>query len=130
MSPNEEADAALILVADDDEDIRNLVCLRLEQVGHRTLQAADGEEALRAARAHRPKLCVLDVRMPGLNGLEVLRALRGDRETEHIPVIMLTASVHERDEVRGQEVGADDYLRKPFDPRELQSRVATILLRS
>jgi DNA-binding response OmpR family regulator len=131
MSASESTDeTALILVADDDEDIRNLVCFRLEQAGHRTLRAADGEEALQAARAHRPHLCVLDVRMPTLNGFEVLRALREDRETEDIPVIMLTASVHEKDEARGLEVGADDYIRKPFDPRELQSRVAAVLLRS
>lgn len=129
MSVGEGADAALILVADDDEDIRNLVCFRLEQVGHRTVRAADGEEALEAARTHRPKLCLLDVRMPKLTGFEVLRALREDRETEHIPVIMLTASVHERDEARGLEVGADDYIRKPFDPHDLQSRVAAVLLR-
>jgi DNA-binding response OmpR family regulator len=130
MSERTRDDTALILVADDDEDIRNLVCFRLEQIGHRTLRAADGEEALQAARAHRPHLCVLDVRMPKLDGFEVLRALREDMETKDIPVIMLTASVHEKDEARGLEVGANDYIRKPFDPGELHSRVAAVLLRS
>jgi two-component system alkaline phosphatase synthesis response regulator PhoP len=130
MSAGETDDAALILVADDDQDILNLVCLRLEQAGHRTLRAADGEEALMAARTHLPGLCVLDVRMPKLDGFEVLRALRGATETEGIPVIMLTASVHEHDEVRGLDVGADDYVRKPFDARELQARVVEVLRRA
>jgi DNA-binding response OmpR family regulator len=127
MSASESTDAALILVADDDEDVLNLVCLRLERLGLKTLRAVDGEQALIAARTHRPRLCVLDVRMPKLSGFEVLRALRADRETEHIPVIMLTASVHEHDEAHGAAVGADDYIRKPFNPRDLHARVAALL---
>lgn len=127
MSTTESGEAALVLVADDDEDVLNLVCLRLEQVGLRTLRAVDGEEALLAARTHRPRLCVLDVRMPKLSGIEVLRALRADPETERIPVIMLTASVHEYDEASGLQVGADDYIRKPFNPRDLHARVAALL---
>jgi DNA-binding response OmpR family regulator len=119
-----------ILVADDDPDILELVGFRLEQAGHNTIRAHDGAEALELAREHVPALCVLDVLMPKLNGFEVLRALREDERTRSVPVIMLTASVQDRDIARGFEIGADDYMRKPFNPRELQARVDALLRRN
>jgi len=120
-------ESGVILVADDDADILNLVRFRLEQYGYETVTAADGEQALELARERDPDLCVLDVMMPKLSGFEVLQALRSDPDTDGIPVIILTATVQDRDVARGFEIGADDYLRKPFSPRELQARVAAAL---
>lgn len=124
------SEATMILVADDDPDILELVAFRLEQAGHETTRARDGEEALELARGETPALCVLDVLMPKLNGFEVLKALRAEEATMSVPVIMLTASVQDRDVARGFEIGADDYLRKPFNPRELQDRVEALLSRN
>ena len=118
-----------VLVADDDEDILQLVSFRLERAGYTVVTAADGQQALAAARQHQPDLAVLDVMMPGLNGYEVTRQLRADPATAAIPVILLTARVQEADVSRGFEAGADDYLRKPFSPQELRSRVQAILQR-
>ncbi len=118
-----------VLVADDDEDILQLVSFRLERAGYTVVTAADGQQALAAARQHQPDLAVLDVMMPGLNGYEVTRQLRADLATAGIPVILLTARVQEADVSRGFEAGADDYLRKPFSPQELRSRVQAILAR-
>jgi DNA-binding response OmpR family regulator len=117
----------VILVADDDDDILELVCLTLEQVGHETIRASDGEEALRLARRHRPDACVLDVVMPKHTGLEVIEALRDTEETAAIPILLLTATVREQDLPPGIEKTGEDYLRKPFSPRELQERMASIL---
>ena len=122
-------DPRTVLVADDDEDILQLVSFRLERAGYTVVTAADGQQALAAAREHRPDLAVLDVMMPGLNGYEVTRQLRADEATATIPVILLTARVQEADVSRGFEAGADDYLRKPFSPQELRSRVQAILAR-
>ena len=118
-----------VLVADDDDDILQLVSFRLERAGYTVVTAADGQQALAAARQHQPDLAVLDVMMPGLNGYEVTRQLRADPATAAIPVILLTARVQEADVSRGFEAGADDYLRKPFSPQELRSRVQAILAR-
>jgi DNA-binding response OmpR family regulator len=118
-----------VLVADDDEDILQLVSFRLERAGYTVVTAADGQQALAAAREHHPDLAVLDVMMPGLNGYEVTRQLRADPATAAIPVILLTARVQEAEVSRGFEAGADDYLRKPFSPQELRSRVQAILAR-
>ncbi|MBE2315598.1 response regulator [Solirubrobacter sp. CPCC 204708] len=118
-----------VLVADDDEDILQLVSFRLERAGYTVVTASDGQQALAAAREHKPDLAVLDVMMPGLNGYEVTRQLRDDEATAAIPVILLTARVQEADVSRGFEAGADDYLRKPFSPQELRSRVQAILAR-
>ena len=122
-------DPRTVLVADDDEDILQLVSFRLERAGYTVVTAADGQQALAAARQHQPDLAVLDVMMPGLNGYEVTRQLRADPATAAIPVILLTARVQEADVSRGFEAGADDYLRKPFSPQELRSRVQAILAR-
>jgi DNA-binding response OmpR family regulator len=120
----------LVLVADDDADIRALVTFRLERAGYDVLEASDGEEALRLAREQTPDLAVLDVMMPKLTGEEVTRRIRGEEATQRMPVILLTARVQEDDVARGFEAGADDYIKKPFSPQELRARVQAILGRS
>ncbi len=119
----------VILAADDDDDILELVCLTLEQVGHTMLRASNGDEALTLARKQKPDVCVLDVVMPGKTGIEVVEALRASEDTEAIPILLLTATVNEKDLIPGIEKDSDRYMRKPFSPRELQDRVA-VLLRS
>ena len=120
---------ALVLVADDDPDIRELVAFKLEQLGAETLSVADGETALAMIRQRRPALAILDIAMPGLSGIDVCRMIRADPEIAHTPVLMLTARVQEQDVERGFAVGADDYVTKPFSPRELMSRIQTLLSR-
>jgi DNA-binding response OmpR family regulator len=117
----------LVLVADDDPDILQLVALRLGRAGYEIVQATDGEEALRLAQERKPDLAVLDVMMPKLTGYEVTRKLREEEETRSLPVILLTARVHEADVSSGFGVGADDYITKPFSPDELRTRVEAIL---
>jgi DNA-binding response OmpR family regulator len=117
----------LVLVADDDEDIRSLVTFRLERAGYRVVTATDGEHALSLALEHSPDLAVLDVMMPRLDGYELTRRLREHEATKEMPVILLTARAQEADVERGFEVGADDYIRKPFSPQELRARVQAIL---
>lgn len=120
-------DAPLILAADDDEVILGLVVYRLEHSGYRVITAPDGDEALRLALAERPALAVIDVMMPKLDGYELTRLLRSHEETKDMPIILLTARVQEADVDRGFAAGADDYLRKPFSPQELRSRVQALL---
>lgn len=122
--------AATILVADDDPDILELVCLRLEMAGHQTIQAVDGAAALELARSELPDLCILDVLMPKMSGFEVLGELRASEETSRLLVVLLTASVQSQDVSQGFQVGADDYLRKTFDSRELCERVEALLGRA
>jgi DNA-binding response OmpR family regulator len=117
----------LVLVADDDADIRSLVVFRLERSGYRVIVASDGEEALALALQHKPDLAVLDVMMPKLDGYEVTRRLRKEDATHSMPVILLTSRAQEADVARGFESGADDYIRKPFSPQELRARVQAIL---
>ena len=127
MSTDAASPKPLILVADDDEDILQMVAFRLERSGYTVVRARDGEEALQAARENVPDLAVLDVRMPKLDGYEVTRALRAEEATRRMPIILLTAKVQDGDVQRGFEAGADDYVRKPFSPQELRSRVQAIL---
>jgi DNA-binding response OmpR family regulator len=117
----------LVLVADDDEDIRSLVVYRLERSGYDVIAAHDGDAALELALERHPDLAVLDVMMPKLNGYEVTRAIREHEPTSRMPVILLTARVQEADVARGFEAGADDYIKKPFSPQELRARVQAIL---
>jgi DNA-binding response OmpR family regulator len=117
----------IVLVADDDQDILELVTFRLERAGYEVVQARDGEDALRIATEVRPDLAVLDVMMPKLSGYDVTRQIREQDSTREIPVILLTARVQEADVARGFEAGADDYLKKPFSPQELRARVHAIL---
>lgn len=117
----------VVLVADDDPDILQLVAFRLERAGYEVIQATDGEEALRFVTERQPDLAVLDVMMPKLTGYDVTRRIRENEATSRIPVILLTARVQEADVARGFEAGADDYIKKPFSPQELRSRVQAIL---
>ncbi len=118
-----------ILVVDDEPDIRKLVELNLSREGFDVVAVDRGEAALDAARRHRPQLLVLDLMLPDLSGTEVCRRLRSDPELADIPVLMLTARSEEIDRVVGFEVGADDYVTKPFSVRELVLRVRAILRR-
>jgi DNA-binding response OmpR family regulator len=117
----------LVLVADDDPDIRSLVTLRLERSGYEVVAAGDGEQALAAALERAPDLALLDVMMPKLDGYEVTERLRQEEATRHLPVILLTARVQETDIARGVEAGADDYVKKPFSTSELRDRVQAVL---
>ena len=117
----------LILVADDDPDILALVSFRLERAGYAVVQALNGEEAVQVALARRPDLAVLDVMMPRIDGYEATRRLREHEETSRMPIILLTARVQEEDIARGFDAGADDYVKKPFSPQELGSRVQAVL---
>jgi DNA-binding response OmpR family regulator len=121
------AAAPLVLVADDDPDILDLVRYRLERSGYAVATADSGTEAVRLAGELSPALAVLDVMMPGLTGFDVTRRLREDPHTAGIPVILLTARAQEADVQEGFAAGADDYLRKPFSPRELSARVQAVL---
>jgi CheY-like chemotaxis protein len=117
----------LILIADDDEDILALVKAVLERSGHEVVAVGDGAEALASVRARRPDLAVLDITMPHVDGLEVLRRLRADAETTALPVVLLSAQAQEADVARGFATGASAYVKKPFSPRELAARVAELL---
>lgn len=119
-----------VLLADDDADIRDLVAFKLAQSGYDVITAGDGPSALAAAAGRLPDVAVLDVTMPGMSGLDVCRALRDDAATARLPVILLTARAQEADVQAGFGSGADDYVVKPFSPRELLSRVEAVLLRS
>jgi len=115
-----------ILVVDDEPQIVRLVRAYLEEAGFRVVTAYDGEEALAAVRRERPDLVVLDILMPKVDGLEFTRRVRRDRD---VPIIMLTARAEETDRIVGLELGADDYVTKPFSPRELVARVRAVLRR-
>jgi DNA-binding response OmpR family regulator len=117
----------LILIADDDPDILALVSFRLERAGYEVVQARNGEEAIRVALARRPDLAVIDVMMPRVDGYEATRQLRQHEQTSRMPIILLTARVQEEDIARGFDAGADDYVKKPFSPQELGSRVQAVL---
>ncbi|WP_299038564.1 response regulator transcription factor [uncultured Pseudokineococcus sp.] len=119
-----------VLVADDDSDIRELVAFKLGQAGYDVLAVGDGAAALETARAQEPDLAILDLMMPGLSGLDVCSQLRRDEATAALPVIMLTAKAQEQDVATGFATGADDYVVKPFSPRELVSRVQAVLART
>ncbi len=121
---------ARILVADDDIDIRELVEFKLSTLGHEVVAVPDGAAAIDACLAQRPDLAVLDVMMPGVSGLDAIRAIRADPALADLPVILLTARAQEADVETGFDSGADDYITKPFSPRELASRVEALLSRS
>ena len=121
---------ATILVVEDEEDILDLVSFNLRQAGFKVIQAREGLEGLRLAQTHGPGLVVLDLMLPGLDGKEISRRLRQGENTRNIPVVMLTALATETDRVIGFEIGADDYITKPFSPRELVLRVKAVLRRT
>jgi DNA-binding response OmpR family regulator len=116
-----------ILVVDDEADVRELVVYRLRRSGYDVVEASHGEEALRLALAEAPDLVVADVMMPRVDGYELTRRLRADEATRNIPVILLTAKAQEADVSQGFNAGADDYLKKPFNPDELVARVRAVL---
>lgn len=118
-----------VLVVDDEEDILELVEYNLTRNGYKVTAVTTGEEALKAARSKNPELIVLDLMLPGVDGLEVCRILKGDVKTSHVPVVMLTAKGEEADVVTGLELGADDYVTKPFSPRVLLARIRAVLRR-
>ena len=118
-----------ILVVDDDQDIRELVAFKLEQLGFEVHAEADGETGLAAVMQLQPDLVLLDWMMPKLTGVEVCKMLREGSEHSAVPVILLTARAQEADIERGFAAGADDYIVKPFSPRELASRVEAVLSR-
>jgi phosphate regulon transcriptional regulator PhoB len=119
-----------ILVAEDEQDVLQLVASNLKSAGYQVLKAEDGESALEQARNALPSLVVLDLMLPGMSGLEVCKVLKSDAATKPIPVIMLTAKAEEVDRIVGLELGADDYVTKPFSPRELVLRIRSILRRA
>ena len=119
--------SAVVLVADDDEDILLLVTTRLKRDGFEVVSARNGIEAVALAEQHQPAVAVLDVGMPGLDGLEVLAAIRGIESLKDTRVLLLTAKAQESDVRRGYDSGADAYVKKPFSPAELSTRVRALL---
>jgi two-component system alkaline phosphatase synthesis response regulator PhoP len=118
-----------VLVVEDEPDVAELLRYNLQKEGWEVLAAANGTEALRRARETRPDVILLDIMVPQLNGWEVCRRLKQDPETKAIPVIMVTGRVEEGDKVLGFELGADDYVTKPFSPRELVARIRAVVRR-
>ncbi len=121
--------AATILVVEDEPAIQELITLNLEQLGYVSLQAVDAEQALDLVREELPDLILLDWMLPGMSGVDLARRLRADRRTHDVPIIMLTARAEEQDKLVGLESGADDYITKPFSPRELNARIKALLRR-
>jgi two-component system, OmpR family, phosphate regulon response regulator PhoB len=121
--------SATILVVEDEPAIQELIAYNLELAGHQTLRAESAEQALEMVQSALPDLVVLDWMLPGMSGIEFARRLRADKRTRAVPLIMLTARADEQDKLAGLETGADDYLTKPFSPRELNARVKAVLRR-
>jgi DNA-binding response OmpR family regulator len=119
----------LVMVIEDEKEIRDLVRYNLEKAGFRVAAAGDGEEGLKQLFASRPDALVVDLMLPGINGLEIVREVRGEPLTHDLPVLVLTARSAEMDKLLGFEQGADDYMTKPFSPRELVARVRALLRR-
>jgi len=119
-----------ILVVDDDRDIVRLVRSYLEKAGYQVLTAYDGESALRLLRSEKPQLLILDLMLPDRDGWDVARLVRADSTIAATPIIMLTARVEDNDKIVGLEIGADDYITKPFNPREVVARVRALIRRT
>lgn len=118
-----------VLIIEDEEDIQELINYSLVKEGYHTTTVGTGEEGLKTAKSKQPNLIVLDLMLPGMDGLEICRLLKNDPKTQHIPIVMLTAKGEESDVVAGLELGADDYITKPFSPKVLVARIRTILRR-
>jgi DNA-binding response OmpR family regulator len=121
---------ARVLVAEDDADVAELIAHYLERAGHRVTRLGAGSDVLPHVRRSAPDVLILDLMLPGLDGLEICRTLRRDPGTAAIPIIMLTARAEESDRIVGLELGADDYVTKPFSPKELVARVGALLRRT
>jgi two-component system phosphate regulon response regulator PhoB len=119
-----------ILIVEDESDVAELLALNLRKAGFRILTATDGEGGLQKAREERPDFIILDLMLPKMSGLEVCKILKSDTATRHIPNLMLTAKAEEIDRVVGLEFGADDYVTKPFSPREIVLRIGAIIRRA
>jgi two-component system phosphate regulon response regulator PhoB len=119
-----------ILTVEDERPIREMVKLSLEKAGFNVLEAADGEQAMIRITDHRPDLVLVDWMLPGMSGIELARRLKGNEATTEIPIIMVSARGEEEDKIRGLEIGADDYVAKPFSPRELVARIKAVLRRT
>jgi DNA-binding response OmpR family regulator len=120
---------ATILVVEDDPDIANLIARYLQQAGHAVDQLLSGTDVIRRVKATPPDVLVLDIMLPGVDGLRICQALRTDPKTARVPIIMVTARGEESDRIAGLELGADDYVTKPFSPKELSARVMALLRR-
>ena len=120
---------ATILIVEDERDIRELIAYNLARAGHETLHAGSAEEALDRVREALPDLIVIDWMLPGISGMDLARRLKAGKRTEAVPIIMVTARGAEEDKLAGLEIGADDYMTKPFSPRELVARVKAVLRR-
>jgi len=118
-----------ILIVEDESDVADLLEMGLRKAGFKTTTAGDGAAGLQKARDNRPDFIILDLMLPKMSGLEVCRILKGDTATAHIPILMLTAKAEEIDRIVGLEFGADDYVTKPFSPREVTLRIRAILRR-
>jgi two-component system phosphate regulon response regulator PhoB len=121
--------SATILVVEDEPHVQELLAVNLQHAGHRVLRAASAEEAESAIRAELPDVLVLDWMLPGESGMAFTRRLRADERTRTLPILMLTARAMEQDKISGLEAGADDYLTKPFSPKELAARIKAVLRR-
>jgi len=130
MSDSPEHARRTILVVEDERDIRSLVRYNLEQDGFAVVETDTGDRVAELVRAEHPALVILDLMLPGLSGLEVCRAMRQDPATADLPIVVLTARAAESDRILGLEAGADDYVTKPFSPRELVARVRAVLRRA
>ncbi len=120
---------AKILIVDDEQDIADLISYNLEKEGYSTIKAYDGGDVLKTVKAQKPDLIILDLMLPRMSGMDICRAIRANPETSHLPIIMLTAKADEVDKIIGLEIGADDYITKPFSVKELIARVRSILRR-
>jgi two-component system phosphate regulon response regulator PhoB len=120
---------ALILIVEDEPDIQELIAYNVEKAGHEAQRAGSAEQALDMVREVLPHLILIDWMLPGMSGIELAKSLRGNRRTEGIPLIMVTARGAEQDKLAGLETGADDYMTKPFSPAELNARIKAVLRR-
>ena len=130
MSVDHREAGRTVLVVDDDPNVVHLARLYLEREGYRVVSAGDGARGLALAREERPGLVVLDLMLPRMNGLDLCRTLRREPDTQTVPIIMLTARAEEADRLAGLDIGADDYVTKPFSPPELAARVRAVLRRA
>jgi two-component system phosphate regulon response regulator PhoB len=129
LGNNAEFDVALILIVEDESDIQELIAYNVEKAGHEAQRAGSAEQALDMVREVLPHLILIDWMLPGMSGIELAKSLRGNRRTEGIPLIMVTARGAEQDKLAGLETGADDYMTKPFSPAELNARIKAVLRR-
>ena len=118
-----------ILIVEDEKDIIKMLEYNLEKEGFKTVSIRNGEEALESVKKTKPDIIILDLMLPGIDGLEVCKSLKNDDKTSYIPIVMLTAKSQESDKIVGLELGADDYMTKPFSPRELIARIKAVLRR-